>query len=204
MIRRWLEGFDAVSVREEAGADLIEQISGKRPAVMPDPVLLIPEAEWKRFAEMPETHAPYLLTYFIGENPEYWREAARLAAQKGLRTVVIPVTEEAYSQEGRFDISSSVRPEEWVGLFAGASYVVTDSFHGTAFACRLGVPFTVLRRYRDGSPQSKNSRIEQLLQMTNLPEKDAVPDSRSAARLDAIRQLGLNWLASEVLRAPRT
>ena len=40
------KGFAAISVREEEGAALLQTLIGKKPAVMPDPVMLLPREKW--------------------------------------------------------------------------------------------------------------------------------------------------------------
>ena len=44
-IRRWTRGFQTISVREQEGADLLEQMTGRKVPVMPDPVCLLSAAE---------------------------------------------------------------------------------------------------------------------------------------------------------------
>lgn len=41
-----IRGFAAISVREEEGAALLQALIGKKPAVMPDPVMLLPREKW--------------------------------------------------------------------------------------------------------------------------------------------------------------
>ena len=41
-----IRGFAAISVREEEGAALLQSLIGKKPAVMPDPVMLLPREKW--------------------------------------------------------------------------------------------------------------------------------------------------------------
>ena len=59
-----------------------------------------------------------------------------------------------------FDVS----PEEFLGLYRNANYVLTTSFHGTALALVHERPFISLTR-----PDSKN-RIIDLLQLLGLKE----------------------------------
>lgn len=192
--------FAAVSVREAEGAETLYQIMGSRPVVMPDPVLLIGREEWLALAEPPAADEPYLLCYFIGEDADYWRTARRLAKEKGLAIRVLPVTEAAY-QSGH-DLADGVSPAAWVGLLAGAAHIVTDSFHGTAFAAMLHRPCTVLRRYREDDPESKNSRIDQLTRTLGLADMAADMDwDAMDARLETVRAEGIAWLRAAVKAA---
>ena len=180
-----LRGFQAVSVREEEGAVLMEALTGTRPPVMPDPVFLLSPEEWRAMAAPPEAPG-CALCYFIGENPAYWPEAEACARELGKPLRVLPVTAESMAQPHERNADCS--PESWLGAIAGASLLVTDSFHGAAFAALLGTPCRILRRWRDGDPESKNSRIDQLARM--LGQEPAA----QAERLTEVRERGREWL----------
>lgn len=194
-----IRGFTAVSVREAEGAEVLRQITGSRPTVMPDPVLLIGREEWLALAEKPSTDKPYLLCYFIGEDAAYWRKAQALADRLNLAVRVLPVTEASY-QSG-YSLADGVSPAAWVGLMAGAAHIITDSFHGTAFAAMLHRPCTVLRRYREDDPENKNSRIDQLTRTLGLDNMaEGTEWAQMDARLAAVREEALAWLRDAVAR----
>ncbi|MBP5726381.1 MAG: polysaccharide pyruvyl transferase family protein, partial [Clostridia bacterium] len=96
-IRRWTKDFHAISVREQEGAELLEQMTGRKTAVMPDPVCLLSAEEWNEIAGKAPEGEPYLLCYFIGNNPEYWQRVRDLQQETGLRVLLLPVTAESYS-----------------------------------------------------------------------------------------------------------
>lgn len=189
-----LRGFDAISVREEEGAALLEKMAGVRPAVMPDPVFLPRREDWLSLAELPGRKHPYLLCYFIGDDPTYWQRAEEYARRSGLRIKVIPVAEGAYHQ--KWELCGGLTPPQWLGYLAEAAYVCTDSFHGAAFCAILQRPFSVFRRYREDDPESKNSRVDQLMRSLGL-DKDGedIPWEQVSARIGQLRQTGLAWLA---------
>ena len=61
----------------------------------------------------------------------------------------------------------NVGPKEWVGLLMNAAYIVTDSFHGTAFSINFNIPFTTLV-----NPTSNmNSRVMSILTITGLQNR---------------------------------
>lgn len=60
-----------------------------------------------------------------------------------------------------------IGPMEWVGLIMNAAYMVTDSFHGTAFSINFNIPFTTLL-----NPSSNmNSRALSILEITGLKNR---------------------------------
>lgn len=179
-IRRMTALFDAVSVREEEGARLLVTITGNRPPVLPDPVCLLSREEWEKAAAPAPGGRPYLLCYFIGENPSYWEKVREISGKTGLKPLVIPVTAESYGTE--FDILDGAGPEQFLGAAAGAEALCTDSFHGLAFGTIFGKKVELIRRYREEDPESKNSRVDHFLRET------------AGKGLDAMRREGLTWL----------
>lgn len=196
LIRR----YSAVSVREWEGAKLLEPMLGRLPAVMPDPVCLQPQEVWKTLAQHPHRKHPYLLCYFIGDDPSYWERVERYARKTGLRVKVIPVTENAYRQP--YMLADGLSPQEWLGWLDEAAFICTDSFHGAVFASILQRPFSVFRRYKENDPESKNSRIDNLMRELGLDaDYESIPWEQVSARLSAMRQRGLDWLETNLGRA---
>ena len=179
-MRKLISGFQAVSVREEEGADLLERITGTRPAVLPDPVCLLTAEQWRETAGPQPGGTPYLLCYFIGENPLYWEKAEQAARERGLRILTIPVTGEAYGKP--FERLEGCGPEAFLAAIDGAGAICTDSFHGLVFGTIFQKDVILCRRDREDDPENKNSRIDHF--------------RRTVARkgLQTLRQEGLLWL----------
>ena len=183
-IRKWLKGFSAVSTREEEGAKLLEEMTGIRADVMPDPVCLLSRNEWKDIAAPPPEGEPYILCYFIGENPEYREKVREIHEETGLRVLEIPVTAEGYSAGS--ELLEGISPEAFLGAIQGASCFCTDSFHGLVFGTLFGVRTEALRRYREDDPESKNSRVDHFLRL--IREKGP----------EELRMQGRNWLKEKL------
>ncbi len=183
-IRKWSKGFSAISVREQEGAKLLEDMTGIRADVMPDPVCLLDRAEWEEVAAPAPEGKPYMLCYFIGENPEYREKVREISRETGLRVLEIPVTAEGYASG--FELLEGIGPEEFLGAVSGASCFCTDSFHGLVFGTLLGVRTEPMRRYREDDPESKNSRVDNFLRL--IREKGP----------EELRAAGRNWLAKNL------
>lgn len=198
---RLMAGFSALSVREAEGAALLHAITGKDVPVLPDPVLLMERAQWLALAETPPADTnPYLLCYFIGESPAYWENARQTAEARGLDIRVLPVTEASYQQS--LPLADGASPAQWLGWLAGAAAVCTDSFHGAAFATLLHKPLYLQRRYREEDPESKNSRIDQLLRTCygDMRPEDADWE-KVDQRLSQERTMAIRWLKEAVTAA---
>ena len=198
-IARLVKPFSAVSVREQEGATLLRRMAGIEAAVLPDPVMLLPKDKWQALQTADVPQEKYLLCYFIGDNPAYWETVRRVAEREQCEVRVIPRTEGA--RNAGYALEEEVPPQRWLGLIGGAAHVVTDSFHGAAFSALLNRPCTIVRRYREDDPESKNSRVDQLLRHLGV-ESLETPDWHSVnARLARQADAARAWLTEAVNQA---
>ena len=191
--------FSAVSVREAEGAALLRQIAGVEAAVMPDPVMLLDREKWQTVmaGEVPEEK--HILCYFIGDNPAYWETVRGTAEREGCSVLVIPRTEGA--RQSGYPMAEDVPPQRWLALLNGAAHIVTDSFHGATFAAILNRPCTIVRRYREDDPESKNSRIDQLLRRLGVSNLETPDWQQVNAALSEGAKTGKKWLLDAISQA---
>lgn len=151
-----IKGMKAISVREQAGAELIEQLTGRKVEVVADPTMLVAAEKWREIARKPswlKGDEEILTTYFLGKRPD--EVINRLADAQGLKVVNI-LDERVFEHY-------AVAPEEWLWLIDNASLMYTDSFHGTVFSILFRRPFVVTERIGDGCVNKMTSRIDTLL-----------------------------------------
>lgn len=163
---RWLaEGvsrFDRLSVREERGAEIIRECSGREAEVVCDPTLALPRRVWAELADdrlTPED--PYVLVYLLG-GPSAESEAALSAVTDGGAIPVIPLSDK--SRRGEPDAG----PAEFLSLVGHASHVVTDSFHASVFSAVFERPLTIVHRAGAGP---MFSRLQALADTLGLRDK---------------------------------
>lgn len=166
-IANWLKRYNAISVREEAGLNIVEELTDKKAVVNVDPTMLLNAEEWNNLVktERPVTE-PYMLCYFLSYNEEQWQKAAKIAKDKGLKMVVIPATKESYKKGD--EVICDVGPVDWVNLIKHADMVATDSFHGCVFSIIYQRQFMVFKRFSDNNKLSQNSRVYTLLSAYGL------------------------------------
>lgn len=172
--REFLERFDAVSVREDSGKRLVEQLSEKKASVVVDPTLLLERADWEALGhDKPLIREKYIFCYFLGNNRKNREFALRLKRQTGYRIAAILHMDEYVRGDKNFADITPYRagPAEFVNLIRYAEYVCTDSFHGTVFSVIFGKKFFTFNRFHSGSSISTNSRIDTLLSMLSLEER---------------------------------
>ena len=112
---------------------------------------------------------------------------------------MIPRTEGA--RNAGYPLEENVPPQRWLGLINGAAHVVTDSFHGATFSAILNKECNIVRRYREDDPESKNSRIDQLLR--NIGVSDLVHADWDVvnANLAAKAESAKAWLKDAITQA---
>lgn len=198
---RLVKAFDAVSVREEEGAALLKLIAGIDAPVMPDPVMLVSREQWLQLASGSVPQEPYLLCYFIGDAPAYWNRVAEIAFREGLAVRVVPRTEGA--RKSGHVLEEDVPPQRWLALISGAAHVVTDSFHAAAFSAILERPCSIVRRYREDDPESKNSRIDQLLRHLGVDGLERPDWQQARERISLLAEQGTKWLLDALSQAAR-
>ena len=196
IMQRLLQPFDAISVREAEGQGIIRELLPDRDvAVMPDPVLLLTRERWMAQVDNPPEKRT-MAAYFLKDEPAHWAKAEQLAREARLTLIPLAVTPEGRS---RSHAIPNPDPAAWLKTLASAQAVITDSFHGAAMAAILGKPLTICRRWKDGDPASKNSRIDQLMRLVGWTEDDRCPPGDAVeACLDRERQRGLDWLREAV------
>ena len=161
--KKLLSDFDEILVREDYGADIVENLTQKRPEVVCDPTLLLTAEEWDKLLVEPKYKEKYILVYQLGINKEIVDFAHRLHDKTGYRVVYIP-----FPLVGllKCDCKITVGPAEWMGLFKNAEYVISDSFHGVVFSLIFNRKF-----FAKVNGHHMNRRVQQLLNMVNLTDR---------------------------------
>jgi len=148
----WLASFAAISVRNNLSRDMVKRLCGREPQVVADPTLLV---DLRECALPPPNPLPqFILVYSLKtKNAE---ESAAIVSQvkSRLHLPVVSVTPGSLPGApfpGADVVIDDAGPAEWVWLLANASYVCTDSFHGTIFSLKYRKPFVVLDHRAEGS-----------------------------------------------------
>jgi len=196
-----LKNFDKISVRESSAQQILLECADKNAKVVLDPTLLFKPQQWYTLADCRTTPIkPYILTYCLSYNSEIRSFIEKLRSRTGLKVIGISCSFIGMVREKVYTIPS---PLEFVNLFSNASYIVTNSFHGTAFSANLSRNFYT---FIENKVQSTNSRIIDFLGMLGLQDRLMItcpqdgfdltpPDFRKANLiLDEKRKLSIEFL----------
>lgn len=158
---RYLKNFNAIGVRESNLLNLLKPFYNGGMVEVLDPVFLLPKNHWANVALSPRINEPYVLLYQVREDKRSEIYAKQIAVQRKCKLIELCSFVKRSDSIGVPYQTSSV--EEFLGLFMNADFIVTSSFHGTAFSVIFEKNFRALK-LGDGA----DSRIGQLLEKFNL------------------------------------
>ncbi len=170
-IRHFITRINYLSVREKSGQKIINDITGRRSQVVLDPVLLFDRDYWEgQFDNTPIIKGEYIFCYILGKKKCGRKFAHALKSKYNYRIVNLPNLDEYIWNDDKYsDISLyDANPFDFLNLIFNAKYVITDSFHCTAFSILFHKTFFVFHRHNDKSKYSTNDRIDDLLERTGL------------------------------------
>lgn len=164
-----LKKFNHISVREAQGKTIIQNFTSRDVQVVLDPTMLIDKEEWAMLSSNYNKIKNYILIYAFGHlTPTMKQFVEKLSRQTACAIVIISY---ALKKPIKAMYEKTTGPAEFLGLFQNARYVVTNSFHGTAFAINFNKDF-----FLEMLPESHgvNSRLENILDVFDLRERQIV------------------------------
>jgi hypothetical protein len=163
-ISQYLSQIDYLSCREEDGVNIIKGMIGKTVPQLIDPVFLTKKQQWKEVLKCRgNSKEKYILVYAMEENLEMVEYAKKLSKNLGMKIYNIASLYYKYTKVGTTKFT--VSPQSFVNIFYKAEYIITNSFHGTAFSIIFNKKFIVFPH------STHNSRLESILHLTNLTSR---------------------------------
>ncbi|MFT3944227.1 MAG: polysaccharide pyruvyl transferase family protein [Ancrocorticia sp.] len=156
--RRLIKRFNGVSAREQSGVAICANDFGVVAKRHVDPTMLLERAQYLELVAQGEALQPELFTYILDDSSE-----TRRLVEEGTRLVGL----EPFDFIKECDEGCSLLPVgSWISGIANASYVLTDSFHGTVFSILFNKPFLTF-----SNPDRGQTRMESLLELFGLEDR---------------------------------
>ncbi len=183
---KYLNEMKAISVREEAGAEIVKALTGRDAEVLIDPTMMISKEEWHAVAKKPsfKIDKKYVLTYFLGEVSEKRQAYVKSVCEKYDLSLIDLTAKNQNKYWNKTD------PMGFIWLIEHCSLMLTDSFHGTVFSILMEVPFLVFER--EDSHGEMSSRLQTLLKKFDLQDnifKDEINDNMLKADYSHIPEI---------------
>ena len=218
-IKSYFRRFHAISVREQFDADILKMNYGVAAEVLFDPVFCLPQKYYDNLISHSkmQVNEPYLLTYILDPTPEK-REAIKYYEDiTGLKAInILDGAEGTHNKNKELlslpNILENVGAEDFLKAYKNAGFIITDSFHGTAFSAIFNKNFIAIGNYKRGY-----ERFEDLLGRLGLssrlisnareaiesPEKFLTPIDYSAVNqiISQKSKQTLEWI-SHVINTP--
>lgn len=200
-----LEAFHSIGVREKGLCESLCRDGFNAEQVL-DPTLLLTKDQWneltktsKHGVKLPKKG--YLLVYVFDEDNSIYQFIDKVADKYDLEVCVI-----AYHMKPaieKYNVYRNCGPSDFVRLFAGASRVVTTSFHGTVFSILYEkdfycVPHPTLHERTDSLLSALNLSDRNCSSETKIDEKDMINWDEVEHRLDALREDSLRFLKEAI------
>lgn len=165
--RSLIRKFNAISVREESGVSLCRDFLNADATFVLDPTLLLKKEDYCEVCKkIPIVAEKFLFAYVLDLNESIKNLCNSIAQEYGLTLKLF-----------RAGAQAVLSIPEWLAMFRDASYVITDSFHGTIFSMIFGKEFRCIYNESRGT-----ARFESILKLYN------------SGKLDDMRIFSINWL----------
>ena len=212
--KKHLSKFNAISVRERNGIDIInkELKIDRTVKVLLDPTLLLTKEEWlntiprSAFKKKKKYILLYMLTYAFEPRPYIFDMLKHLQQLDDYDIIALEgytPKEKANGIEMIDKTDSSI--SEFIELFVNADVVVTSSFHGTAFAINFGIPLVSI--VPEGNSDDRQSTLLKSLGLECCIANSQTPTSiiryrydleTATLNLDNLRRQSIAWIKNSL------
>lgn len=196
-----LKDFRNLSCRERPNCKLLESRLASKVEYVLDPTLLLCSSDWDKYIGKPIIKGSYILAYILGTRECISRFAEKLGEYYKLPVYFI-LTRPGYLCKD--NLLSSIGPFDFINLIKNASFIVTDSFHGTIFSLNYGKNFYSFTKRLGNQEFLDNDRIGAILDEFDLGDRllkddssdilDYIDYSRINPKLESLRESSWAYL----------
>jgi len=196
-----IRDFDAISVRETVARDELAAFDVNS-ILVPDPTLLLDSKDYDEITQPINVEKSYIFAYLLSEYDKVrpMVDRARLETHKDAYMVA-----PSRLQDSTFGM---LAPGKWLSAIRHSSFVITDSFHGTALSVIFNIPFATILK---PGMTMMNGRVTGLLNAVRLDNRivssasdivtlmnEPIKWDAVNGRLDRMRARGCSWLAENL------
>lgn len=166
-IQKYLEKFDAISVRDRNSQKIVNTMTGLECAYHLDPVL---HFDYSKYMPVITVKKPFIAVYaYSGLGKIFSDEIKRYARENNLEILCF------MGYQGSLGKFMNVSPFELLSYMQQASCIITTTFHGSVFALKFNKPFCAIVQHRVGSGYGNDEKLGDLLKRVGL-EKHMIDD----------------------------
>lgn len=165
-VKEQLTSYSALSVREKSAKCLLEKMNFVDVEHLLDPTFLLSKEEWRNLIKKRLYRDEYVLIYIpynITSKEIIYATAKKIASKYNLK--IVTFSKDYRSEKSADKTFIFVSPEDFLSLMYYAKFVITNSFHGTAFSINLNKQFWVYE------PTKFSTRILSILELVGLKSR---------------------------------
>lgn len=160
LLNQHLRDFKNITVREDSGVSIVRQYAGKDAVCVVDPVFLLEKKAWSSLVYKVTIKEPYIFVYRMENNDSFSNHIKRIKKEYNINKVV----QFDYIKGGIIPdyVVRRKGPIDFISYLMGSHYVITNSFHGTAFSIIAQKDAIIIPH------SSLNERIESLMKIVGV------------------------------------
>jgi exopolysaccharide biosynthesis predicted pyruvyltransferase EpsI len=174
--KKYIHNFNAISVRENSGIQIVTKLGFTNAIKLPDPTLLLSCDDYNFEIQNLLPNEKRAVVYILRKETE------------NIKSVVSHL-----QNDFRIDtIDESLNPdsvESWINKIRNSSLVITNSFHGMVFSLIFHVPFIII--LSNGVSSGMNDRFYSLLSILNLEHRISI--TYDIERLNVLLNEEIDW-----------
>lgn len=160
ILNKWLGMLDYISVRETSGLDILRKTGISNGVQVLDPVFLLDSKSWNEMADQRNLGENCVFLYDMDRNKMMADITKTMAFKNNLKICSVfksPCVRKPIERMG---------PLEFLGYLKNASFVISNSFHATAFSLMFQKEFVVVNR-----KEKINTRMRDFLALLGLSDR---------------------------------
>lgn len=157
-LKTLLEKYSALLVREASAKEIIKKIGLKNVEQVLDPTFLLSKEEWEKLITKDIKYKNYVLVYQLHKNKNFNRFAKKFAKKHNKK--LLRLSPSIYHKARGGKLIYLPTQYEFLAYLKNADYILTDSFHATAFSIIFNKKFINI------SPGETSTRIKSILDLT--------------------------------------
>lgn len=165
LTKKYLSRYNSISLRELSGVKIVENLGIKNSVNVLDPTLLLDGNEWRKISSNKFKNEKYILVYNLNRNKNIDNYAKNLSKKTKLKIKFISYQLHEFYKKGKIYCNPNV--EDFLALIDNAKYVITDSFHATAFSINFNTQFIIVY------PGKYSTRLQSILKILDLENRVA-------------------------------
>ena len=152
--------LDYIGVREISALNILEDLGIDNGIQVMDPVFLLSKETWLNMAYEVDKKQKYIFVYDFDGNELIKEIALKVAKKKSLK--IYTVFKSDYSDK----VIKGMGPIDFISYIKNAEFVISNSFHGTAFSIIFEKQFIVFNR-----KEEINTRMRDLLTILKIENR---------------------------------